>query len=268
MNDLHCQWYGWTMKDGEKPKFLKNRIAYFVAGENQWKYATSLDAIANEQRRLYLHSNGEANDAFRSGWMATAEPEDGPANDSYVYDPLDTRPGELELGDMRPDFIKITDQTGVLNLFGSGLVYHSEPFTEDTEISGYPILVAWLELDVPDTDFDVRIYEILPDGTSIFLTMDMMRARYRESLREAKPVPEGEILRYEFDGFYWFSRRVAKGSRLRLVFKSSNSIDWQKNYNSGGVVAEESGDDARAAHVKLYHDSEHPSYLELPVVRD
>ena len=105
-------------------------------------------------------------------------------------------------------------------------------------------------------------------GDIIFLTEDMMRARYRESLREAKPVPEGEILRYEFDGFYWFSRRVAKGSRLRLVFKSSNSIDWQKNYNSGGVVAEESGDDARTAHVKLYHDSEHPSYLELPVVRD
>jgi hypothetical protein len=40
----------------------------------------------------------------------------------------------------------------------------------------------------------------------------------------------------------------------------------QKNYNSGGVVAGESGQDARTAHVTLYHDPEHPSYLELPVV--
>jgi hypothetical protein len=41
----------------------------------------------------------------------------------------------------------------------------------------------------------------------------------------------------------------------------------QKNYNSGGVVAEESGKDARTAHVTLYHDAEHPSCLELPVVK-
>ena len=77
----------------------------------------------------------------------------------------------------------------------------------------------------------------------------------------------GEALRYEFDGFYFFSRRIAQGSRLRLVFQSPNSINTQKNYNSGGVVVEESGADARTAHVKLYHDREHPSYLELPVVK-
>ena len=40
----------------------------------------------------------------------------------------------------------------------------------------------------------------------------------------------------------------------------------QKNYNSGGVVADESGQDACTAHVTLYHDPEHPSYLELPLV--
>jgi len=51
------------------------------------------------------------------------------------------------------------------------------------------------------------------------------------------------------------------------VFQSPNSINTQKNYNSGGVVVEESGADARTAHVKLYHDREHPSYLELPVVK-
>lgn len=41
----------------------------------------------------------------------------------------------------------------------------------------------------------------------------------------------------------------------------------EKNYNSGGVVAEESAEDARTAHVVLYHDPEHTSHLELPVVR-
>ena len=48
---------------------------------------------------------------------------------------------------------------------------------------------------------------------------------------------------------------------------SPNSINVQKNYNGGGVVAKESGADARTAHVKLHHDEQNPSFIELPVVQ-
>jgi predicted acyl esterase len=120
-------------------------------------------------------------------------------------------------------------------------------------------------MDVPDTDFWILVYEIKPDGTSILLTQDIMRARYRQSLRKEKLVKPGEINRFEFDGFFFFSRQIAKGSRLRLVIRAPNSIYWQKNYNSGKEVAAESGKDARIAHIKLYHDAEHPSYLEIPI---
>lgn len=76
----------------------------------------------------------------------------------------------------------------------------------------------------------------------------------------------GEINCYHFDSFTVFSRRIVQGSRLRLLFSSPNSLYMQKNYNSRGVVADESGQDARTAHVTLYHDPEHPSYPELPLV--
>jgi len=36
--------------------------------------------------------------------------------------------------------------------------------------------------------------------------------------------------------FTYFSRQLAKGSRLRLVVHLPNSIYLEKNYNSGGVV--------------------------------
>ncbi len=122
-------------------------------------------------------------------------------------------------------------------------------------------------MDVPDTDFQVAVSEIMPDGTSVSLTQDLMRARYRDSMRDEKLAKPGEINRYEFKSFMWFSRRVAKGSRLRLVLNSPNSIGLEKNYNSGGIVAEESGKDSRTAHITLYHDAEHPSVLEVPVVK-
>jgi putative CocE/NonD family hydrolase len=262
LNKLHTEWYDWTMKGGAKPEFLKARVAYYLAGADEWKYADSLEAISNSTRRLYLGSNGGKLDAFHSGSLSEAAPGQS-SPDSYTYDPLDTRREELE---REPVANYYTDQRYVLHADGDGLVYHSAPFEAAVEVTGKLKLVVWLALDVPDTDFQVTVYEILADGSSIQLAQDLLRARYRESLREPKLVEAGAILPYTFDGFMFFSRRIAKGSRLRLFFTSPNSIYFQKNYNGGGVVAEESGADARTAHVTLYHDAEHPSYLELPIV--
>jgi hypothetical protein len=263
LNDLHRQWYDWTMKGGARPEFLKRRVAYFVMGTGEWKYADSVEAIATGKRTLYLDSaDGRANDVFQSGTLGDAEPRGG-APDRFTYDPLDTRPAELEREDVDA---YLTDQRYVMNLNGNGVVYHGAPFAADTEVTGWLRLVAWMAMDVPDTDFAASVYEIRPDGQSILLTEDLLRARYRESLREERLVTAGAIERYTFDGFMFFSRRVAKGSRLRLVVRSPNSIHLQKNFNGGGVVAEESAEDARTAQVAVYHDAEHKSFLELPIV--
>jgi predicted acyl esterase len=116
-------------------------------------------------------------------------------------------------------------------------------------------------------DFSVTLYEILRDGSSVLLTPDQIRARYRNSVRQEELVKPGEINRYVFEGFTFFSRQVAKGSRLRLVLNCPNSIYMQKNYNSGSVVSDETAKDASTAHVKVYHDVPHQSLLELPVVK-
>lgn len=265
MNKLHREWYDWTMKGGPKPEFLKKRVAYYVvgAGAENWKYADSLEAISNVRRTLYLDSDGRAGDAFHSGVLRGEQPSGVPA-DKYTYDPLDQRPAELEREEVQGYLL---DQRDVLSINGDGLVYHSAPFAEDTEVTGWLKFVAWMALDVPDTDFHVSVYEIMRDGTSVFLTDDLMRARYRSSPRQAQPVKPGEVNRYEFDAFQFFSRRVQKGSRLRLVINSPNSIFLEKNYNSGGDVASETAKDARTAHVTLYHDPQHPSFLELPIVK-
>jgi len=264
VNELHKAWYDWTLKDGPRPEFLKQRVAYYVAGAEEWKYADDLEGISNANLRLYLNSaNGQANDVFHSGTLDEAPP--GAAQpDRYVYDPLDVRFGELERGEIDA---YLADQCYALNLFGNGLVYHSAPFAEEVDISGCVKLVAWIAIDVPDTDFQATLSEIRFDGSHVRLTQDMLRARYRESLRQEKLVIPGQINCYTLTGFTFFSRRIAKGSRLRLVISCPNSIYLEKNYNSGGVVAEESGEDARTAHVTLYHDAEHVSHIDLPLAK-
>lgn len=262
LNELHKQWYDWVMKGGDKPDFLKSQVAYYIGGSEEWIYADRLEETANSALRLYVDSvGGEAHDVFHSGTLSTSEPGDSQP-DTYIYDPLDTRPAALET---EPDKVHLTSQRFALALYGNGLVYHSEPFAEETILAGQPRFDAWISIDVPDTDFLVTLDEILPDGRVIRLGFDLMRARHRESLREERLVAPGEIACYSFGGFNWVARRIARGSRLRLLIRALNSIQFEKNYNSGGVVAEESGKDARVAHVSLHHDAEYPSYLELPI---
>lgn len=263
LNKLHTEWYNWAMKGGPKPDFLKKRVAYYVVGAEEWKYADSLESIANVKKTLYLRSSGEANDVFHSGSLTETQSASA-ASDSWKYDPLDTRPGADELDDEPAPY---TSQRGMMNLYGNGAVYHSEAFAEPTEISGFPKLTLWLSMDVPDTDLAAVLYEILPDGSAVQLSSAAMRARYRESPRVEKPVPIGKAEKYVFDNFSFFSRRIGKGSRLRLLVDCLNSLGVEKNYNSGGVVAAETGKDARTAHVTLLHDAEHPSALELPIVK-
>src|SRR5262249_31330505 len=107
---------------------------------------------------------------------------------------------------------------------------------------------------------------ILPSGGSVHLTSDFLRARYRDSTEKESLVPLGQAVRYDFTSFTWFSRRISKGSRLRLVISSLNTPGLEKNYNSGGVVAGETAKDARTAHVAVYHDAAHPRALEIRVV--
>jgi putative CocE/NonD family hydrolase len=265
LNKLHTEWYDWVMKNGKKPEFLKKRVAYYVvgAGAEEWKYADSLESISNEKRTLYLDSNGKADSVFQSGALSE-KPAAGKAVDQWTYDPLDTRPGDAEPDD---DAAGLTSQRELMNMYGNGAVYHSEPFGEATEVSGFLKLSVWLAMDVPDTDLEAGVYEILPGGESVFLTGAAMRARYRESPRQERLVTPGKTEKYVFDNFTFFSRRIAKGSRLRLFVRCPNSTNIEKNYNSGGVVSLETGKDAKTAHLTLVHDAEHQSTLELPVVK-
>jgi putative CocE/NonD family hydrolase len=269
LNDLHRQWYDWTMKNGTKPEFLKNQVAYYLlapgnTGANgEWKYADSLESLSANPRTLYLDSkNGDANGVFRSGSLTENQPREGA--DKFTYDPLDTKRGENVEGIDPKEKTAGLDQTYALSIGDDGLVYHTAPFSNETPLIGCPAVTLWVSIDTPDTDLSADLYEIQPDGTSIALWSDIRRLRYRESLREAKLVKPGEIVRCDFNPRLFVARRLMKGSRLRLVISSPNSILWQKNYNSGGVVADETAKDARTAQVQVYHDATHASSIQIP----
>ena len=262
---LHLEWYAFAMEGGPRPRFLENAVAYYVMVADRWRHADSLAAVTSRHQPLYLDSSGSANDLFQAGSMAPSHGHGPP--DGYVYDPRDTTGPEVAAEESVVH--SLTDQTVAMALRGRLFVYHSAPFEDDIEVTGFFRLEAWLAIDCPDTDFYVSIHDISPDGSSVRLTNDAMRARYREGLTTARLVDTTDPLRYDFNRFTFVSRVIRRGHRLRLVVAPTGRlIDasfTQKNYNAGGVVAEEATDQGRAVTVRLFHDEAHPSALHVPI---
>jgi uncharacterized protein len=257
---LHLEWYAWTMQDGPKPAFLEKPVAYYVMQADRWRYADTLEAVTAGLREYHLDSRQNAADVLSAGSLQLEAAAGSP--DHFSSDPHDTSLAQVEYGG---DPNSLTDQRLVYTQRGRELVYHTAPFEKDTEVSGFFKLSAWIAIDQPDSDLQVHVYEIGTDGSSIALSSDLIRARYRESFREPKPVRTRGPQRYDFERFTFVSRLVRKGSRLRLVIAPINSIYSEKNYNSDGVVAAETLAEARVVNVTLFHDHAHPSTLFVPL---
>src|SRR5438046_3092310 len=196
LNDLHRQWYDWTMKSRAKPEFLKDRVAYYLLASGnsgatgEWKYADDFEKLTANHHPLYLDAtDGGGNGVFHSGTLS--EKPAGTGADEYIYDPLDVHRGD-EVENVDNEKTAGLDQRRALSVGKDGLVYHSDPASKEMTLLGCPKLTLWISPDVPDTDITAELNEILADGTSIALWSDVRRLRYRDSVRQEKLVKLGE----------------------------------------------------------------------------
>ncbi|MEO0612546.1 MAG: CocE/NonD family hydrolase [Pseudomonadota bacterium] len=267
MDQFNMEWFDWQLGRGPKPTLLrKGRIAYYMGGVNEWRHAEDLDAITQRTQTLFISAQpDEAYDVFRSGQLA-ANATDNETPHSFKSDPLDisradTTDGSLwslsdsKFRDVWPAHMPET------------LVFHSAALEEAMSVAGQMRLTLYLEIDTPDTDIFATVYAILPDGEPLHLGNDIVRARFRNGLTPQMVKP-GTIEPYVFDGFAWNAWKLPVGTRLRLTVGPFNDPYFQKNYNSGGRLGFETAEDARIATIRLHHNIDHPSALEIPLTKD
>ncbi|WP_282081242.1 CocE/NonD family hydrolase [Aquimarina algiphila] len=263
MNQLYLDWFDWTLKGGKEPAQLKNRVMYYEMGSNQWKHAADINSISNGEMVLYLSSlHSNAKDVFFSGDLAEEPSDDDLEPDSITYNPF------LREGINNPSYKDNSDNNytsqGYIN-DGNILIYASIPFEENTTVNGKIKLEAYISMNVEDTDLRFTAYEITSENKSIFLQEDFLRAKYRNSLEKAEKVSKDKIVRYTLEGRNMFSRIIKKGSRIRLVFSTVDSPNYQKNYNYWKDSAYQSNEHSQKAQLKLYHNTKYPSRVILPI---
>ena len=143
------------------------------------------------------------------------------------------------------------------------LVFSTPPLTEDTEVTGFITLELYAATSAVDTDFTALLVDVDETGYARFLTDGIVRARYRESTKQAAEVTPGKIYKYTID--LWATANVFKtGHRIRLYISSSNFPRFNRNLNTGEDIV--SASRSVRAHQTIYHDREHSSSLILPLI--
>lgn len=150
-------------------------------------------------------------------------------------------------------------------------VFQTEPLDREVKIAGLLTVKLWASSSAVDTDFTVKLIDQYPPsvdypyGYSLILQESIIRARYRDSLEEAKLLEPGQI--YEFDIDLWAQAALFQiGHRIRLDVSSSNFPKYDVNPNTGGPIGYHTH--TLKAINTIYNDREHPSHVILPVIED
>jgi putative CocE/NonD family hydrolase len=260
---IQLRWFDRWLKGEENGILDEPPIQLFVMGVNEWRTEKEWPLARTQYRAYYLHSGGAANTLSGDGKLSPEVPSDEPV-DTYVYDPrnpVPTRggglccwkaalpPGAYDQRDVeaRPDV----------------LAYSTAPLAEDLEVTGPLEVHLWAATSAPDTDFAAKLVDVYPCGYARNVQDGIVRARYRASQEEARPIEPGAAYEYVID-LAATSNVFLAGHRIRLEISSSNFPRYDRNPNTGRPAGEDAA--LRVATQTVLHDGGHPSHIVLPVI--
>ena len=241
------------------------RVRYYTMGLNKWQSADAWPPEGARPVTYYLASGGHANSLYGDGSLLPA-PEQKDAPDKFVYDPMNPVPthggGFCCMGaDLKAGAV---DQRAV-EARGDVLVYSSGPLKEGIEVSGPIEVTLYVSSDAKDTDFTVKLVEVLPDGTAYNIDDNIQRVRYREGYDKPPVWMEKEKVYKVTLQPMQTSDYFAAGHQLRIEVSSSNFPRFDRNLNTGGNNYDESA--GVVAHNEVHHSAQYPSSITLSVVK-
>jgi len=259
------RWFDHWLKGEDNGVETERPVKLFIMGPDVWREEEDWPLPDTQWHEFYLHSDGQAGST--AGELSVAVPEDESA-DSYRYDPSDPiptvggatfLPGLSIAANAGP-----RDQQDIENR-ADVLCYTSSVLERDLEVTGPVTLILYVRSSAIDTDFTGKLVDVYPDGRAMLLTDGILRARYRSGFEKPEMLTPGEVYRIEID-LVATANVFAAGHRIRLEVSSSNFPRFDRNTNTGGVIATETDADFKIATNEVLHDVDHPSHLILPII--
>ncbi|WP_129660765.1 CocE/NonD family hydrolase [Rothia uropygialis] len=154
------------------------------------------------------------------------------------------------------------------------LSWNTEPFAEATEMMGAGAAYLFVEIDQPDTNFILRLWDTPPSGKRQLITTGYLKASHRELDRSQStegspvhphtrevPVEPGKIEEYAVR-LYPFAHSFLPGHRLTAELSNAEPLADEHN----ALLPPDAFHlpVGRPVTHKVYRDWDHPSRLVLP----
>jgi predicted acyl esterase len=241
------------------------KIRYYTMGNNKWNTSDTWPPAGAEPMTFFLSSGGQANTLNGNGTLSFAGPQaDQP--DHFTYEPMNPVP---TLGGYRVG----SDPQGLGGAFDQRkieerpdvLVYTSEAFKDETQVSGPITPTLYVSSDVKDTDFTVKVMDVYPDGRAYNLDESIQRMRYRNGYDKPLVWMEtGKVHKVTLQPLVT-SNVFLPGHRVRLEVSSSSFPRFERNLNTGGRNFDETK--GVVANNAVHHSAQYPSSLTITVVK-
>ncbi|MFT4470143.1 CocE/NonD family hydrolase [Arthrobacter sulfonylureivorans] len=243
-HDKMFRWYDYWIKGIDNGVMDEPAVSVFVEGSREVVTAEAWPPKEIEYKPLYL----------RPRHKLSAEPElmgaEYAAPDGFYQAPL-----------------TVTDKVQIIN-------WSTETFEEATEMIGTGAAHIFAEIDQPDTNFILRLWDAAPNGKRQLITTGYLKASHRE-LDEQRttegnpyhphtrsvPVEPGKIEEYVVR-LYPFANTFKPGHKL--VVELSNGEPLADEHNALLPPDAFHLPVGRPVTHKIYRDAEHQSRLVLP----
>lgn len=242
MEQLAYQWLDYILKGKAKPELLKDRVNYQVMGANEWRHASTLEAMSDTVLRFY----------FNKGMLDVRKP----AKAGFATQIVDFKDRETQNNYFTPMIVFNTLDTS------NGLVFTTTPFQEEFAINGSFTGQLVASINKKDMDISLALYELQADGTCFFL------ARYVGRASHAKDNSKRQLLVPHTKEFIpvgntrLVSKQLHRGSRLVVLLNINKHPFEIMNYGSGKDVNDETIGDA---HEPLRIQWHNESFIDIPI---
>ncbi len=232
-------------------------VRIYTIGADSWRDEQEWPLARTRYTPFYLRSTGPANTASGGGALKMSPPNRDEPPDTFTYDPDDPVPtaGGAVLGSnagsARQEAIESRPDV---------LVYSTEPLASAIEVTGPITLILCVSTTAPCTDFTGKLVDVFPDGSAWNISEGVVRRHYAAHGANGAAAGTTEI---RID-LWPTSALFKKSHRLRLEVSSSNFPRFDRNLNTGGIIAIET---ARVTCTQtIRHDLDSPSRLILPII--
>ena len=245
---LHLRWLDRFVRGINNPIEDGPAVEYYDTGVNQWLADTQWPPANSHPRFLAIAADGTL--------ASTVSPAAGA--DTYCYNPQNPA---IQLIDVSENELAVPADYACEEQRPDILVYSTPELKQPVTLAGDALVRLYIEADVPDTDFIVRICDAAPNGSSIRLADGVLRARYREGFDQGRWM-DGRPVRLDIRTSK-LCHTFAAGHRIRLTITSSAKNLLFPHPNTQAAEMDTRG---QPANITLRYGGVHPGGVWLPVL--